>query len=77
MQTEGVVINRLRSGRTQLTHGYLMETIAPQVFPICQFCSNLILTVKHLVLTYPVLHVEKQGMNIFPEKKVMCHWQRY
>ena len=44
---EEVVIHRLRIGHTRLTHGFLMEN---RPDPICNFCHNDILTVRHLLL---------------------------
>ena len=42
---EEVVLNRIRAGHTRLTHGHLVETGPP---PICPFCNNSILTIKHI-----------------------------
>ena len=50
---EEVVMNRLRSGQTQLTHGYILENTGQRVGPICIFCDNAVITVKHLLLTWP------------------------
>merc|ERR1712002_710162 len=47
---EEVILNRLRCGYTNLTHGYLMEDLnnQPRVPPICPFCNNEIITITHI-----------------------------
>ena len=47
---EEVILNRLRCGYTNLTHGYLMEDAnnQPRVPPICPFCNNEIITITHI-----------------------------
>ena len=44
---EEVVIHRIRIGHTRLTHRFLMEN---RPDPICHFCNNEILSVKHFLL---------------------------
>ena len=63
---EEVVLNRLRSGHTRLTHGYLMENIAPQMPPICQYCNNAIVTVKPLLIC-PAVRNERMRGRLFRE----------
>ena len=43
---EEIVLNRLRSGHTCLTQGYLMEREGVQVPPICHYCNNALMTVE-------------------------------
>ena len=62
------VVNRLRAGHTQLTHGYLRETNGPRVLLICQYCDDAIITVKHLLLQCPALQNERNNTSVFREK---------
>ena len=64
---EEVVLNRLRSGHTRRTYGFLMKNSAPQMPPICQYCNNTIVTVKHLLKTCPALMNEKMRRSLFRE----------
>ena len=51
---EEVVVNRVRSGHTKLTHGHLMsDNIAERTPPICHYCSEERLTVDHIFLQCP------------------------
>ena len=45
---EEVVFHRVRIGHTRLTHSYLME--GQRVEPVCHFCNDDQLTIKHLLL---------------------------
>ena len=45
-----VVVNRLRSGHTWLTHNYLMDNAVLEPPPICPMCDSARLTVQHLLL---------------------------
>ena len=62
---EEVVLNRLRSGHTRLTHGYLMENEGPRMPPICTFCRDAIMSVKHILLRCPSLGHERDRLRIF------------
>ena len=42
-----VIINRLRTGHTKLTHGHIMEGFTGNI-PQCSFCTNNQLTIKHI-----------------------------
>ena len=57
-----VILNRLRSGYTNLTHGYLMEdnNNQPRVPPICHFCDNEIITVNHIFTQCTELENERR-----------------
>ena len=68
---EEVVLNRLRAGHSRLTHGYLMDSVRPQVPPICRYCSNAVLTVKHLILTFPNLDRERRKLTVFLSAKAV------
>ena len=61
---EEVVVNRLRAGHCLLTHGYLMENNGPQIPPICGFCNDAILTVKHLLIECPNLNQERRRIDV-------------
>ena len=54
---EEVILNRLRSGYTNLTHGYLMEDngLQPRVRPICPFCDNEAISINHIFTQCPEL----------------------
>lgn len=47
---EEVILNRLRAGHTNLTHGYLMDNNGPRIPPICEYCNENVLTIKHLFI---------------------------
>ena len=63
-----VVMNRLRAGYCRLTHGYLMENMAPQVPPVCRFCNIAVMTIKHLLFACPNLAVERRNVTAFRER---------
>ena len=55
-----VVLNRLRTGHTAITHGYLMEgTPGP---PPCPHCPETLLTVAHIILQCPSLAELRQRL---------------
>ena len=43
-----VTLNRLRSGHTYLTHVYFLDNTIPDVPPVCLYCIEAVITVKHL-----------------------------
>ena len=46
-----VILNRLRSGHCRLTHSHLMEANnIENIIPLCPFCSNHLISVKHILL---------------------------
>lgn len=45
---EQTALNRIKTGHTLITHGYLMDSDAPQIPPVCHFCNNSTLTIKHI-----------------------------
>jgi len=51
-----VLLHRLRSQHTRLTHGYLMDMDMARVPPPCPWCDNCILTIPHLLLDCVALH---------------------
>lgn len=57
---EDTVLNRLRSGHTRITHGFLMAREEP---PICQTCGTL-LTVKHLIADCLMFNQERAEHKI-------------
>ena len=50
-----VIVNRLRLGHTYLTHSYLMDASSHGQPPVCHFCNDALLSVKHLFLVCPQL----------------------
>lgn len=56
---EEVIINRLRSGHTWLTHNYLMSNF-PEPPPTCPLCNTELLTVNHLLLDCPQLNQARE-----------------
>ena len=50
-----VVMNRLRAGHCRFSHGYLMDSTGPRTVPICSFCNNSIMSVKHVLIQCPNL----------------------
>jgi len=50
---ENAVINRLRTGHTLLSHGYLMSS---EPVPPCELCQNETMSVKHLLIECPNLN---------------------
>ena len=65
-QREKTVLKRLRSGHTYLTQRYLMdgEVRAP---PICSFCNDVIMTVRHFFLLCPVLDGQRGHCKVLRE----------
>ena len=64
---EEVIINRLRTGHTKLTHGYLMsDEVAQRTAPICHFCKRERLTIEHIFLQCPVLENHRRA---FPQPR--------
>jgi len=58
---EEVVINRIRLGHTNMTHGYLMDNT--QQFgttPICLFCNDATLTIAHIFKQCPRLEASRR-----------------
>ena len=44
-----VIINRLRSGHTWITHEYLISDIVQAGLEPCPFCNNAVKSVKHFI----------------------------
>ena len=53
---ENAMINRLRTGHTLLSHGYLMSS---EPVPSCELCHNETVSVKHLLIECPNLNYLK------------------
>ena len=45
-----VIIHRVRIGHTRFTHSYVMEGIPIDNVPLCPFCHDFGLSVKHLLI---------------------------
>ena len=54
---EQVIINRMRTGHTHMTHSYLMDRDANGMPPLCHYCQDAILTVKHVMLRCEALRL--------------------
>ena len=52
---EQVVINRLKIGHTNLTHGYLMNNTVQEPRPTCRWCHVEPMSVEHVLVTCPQL----------------------
>ena len=64
---EQVVLNRVRSGHTKLTHGYLMDRGIPDVPPVCSKCHNALMTVKHIFTQYEAIREERRRHFAWPD----------
>ena len=64
---EEIVLNRLRSGHTYLTQGYLMEREVVQERPIWYYCNNALMTVKHLLQVCPALDGDRRRYRVYRE----------
>ena len=60
IRREEIMLNGVQSGHTYLTERHLMEGDGVQVPPICPFCDNALITVKHLLLVCPALDEEQR-----------------
>ena len=67
---EEVILNRLRLGHTRLTHGYLMDSSAPQTPPICEYCNDSVLTVKHILIQCPNLANHRRRITPIQSRSV-------
>ena len=66
---EQVIIHRIRIGHTRLTHSYLMEGRLNA--PLCDFCDDEILTVKHFMIYCPhYLSVRRRFYNVSNMKEL-------
>ena len=51
-------INRLRTGHSRFSHGYMMEN--PRIVPVCPFCCSHSLSVKHIIIQCEALASVRQ-----------------
>ena len=58
-----VILNRLRTGHTRFSHGHLMDSSVPNFPPLCPYCNNDIITVKHVLLECPDLETARNGLT--------------
>ena len=58
---EHVLVNRLRMGHTYITHEYLMDREAGGVRPICPYCQDAQLTVKHILVMCDALAAQRRS----------------
>lgn len=66
-----VVINRLRSGYCFFSHGYLMDRDGLPHPPICELCSDGLLTVKHVLIECRRLVQRRRVIKLFREQRVV------
>jgi len=65
---EQTIINRLRIGHTNMTHGYLMDANQPRIPPVCPYCNETVLTVQHIFSDCGILEQSRHlffGRNSF------------
>ena len=60
---EQTIINRLRIGHTNMTHGYLMDANQPRIPPVCPYCNETVLTIQHTFSDCGIL--EQSRHNFF------------
>ena len=63
---EEVVVNQLKAGYCKFSDGYLMDKDESDVTFVCGKFYYLILTVKHVVLEYPVVRNERAVLGDDP-----------
>ena len=59
---EEVVVNRMRLEHTKLTHGYMFESEAEGQRPLCSWCGEAVMTVKHILVIYPSLRDKRKEL---------------
>ena len=64
-----VVINKLRSGHSLQTHGYLMDDNEPDVSPICEGCPNAVLSIKYILLQCLAYHASRRKMKAWDNRR--------
>ena len=75
---DGVIINRLRSGHTWITHEYLINDIVQAGREPCPFCNNAVKSVKHfttacedLIIVRSEVFESEIGRNVFSLREVL------
>ena len=53
-----VILTRLRTGHWRFSHGYLMDPDLPNVAPVCTYCIDNIMSVRHILIDCPNLRVQ-------------------
>ena len=67
---EEVVVNRLRSGHTWITHNYLMNGTTREPPPICPMCNDDVLDVLHILLKCTrVEQLRIDNIKVYREKR--------
>ena len=73
-----VIINRLRSGHTWITHEYLINDIVQAGPEPCPFCNNAVKSVKHfitecedLIIVRSEVFESEIGSNVFNKREVL------
>ena len=68
---EEVIVNRLRSDHTWITHSYLMNRTIRQPPPICPVCNNNVLDVPHILLKCAqVKELRINNIKAYSKKKI-------
>ena len=44
-----IILNRLRTGHTNITHQYLLDSAMHPFPPVCHFCMDSVLTMEHIL----------------------------
>ena len=47
---EEIIVNRLRAGHCFFSHQFMMNDSGPVVAPVCMFCSQEVISVKHILV---------------------------
>ena len=68
---EEIIINRIRTGHSLITHSYLMDDAVLPVPPICPLCNDAILTIKHVLIDCNVLARERNDSDAYRTANVI------
>jgi len=59
-----VILTRLRAGHCRFSHGYLMDPPdLPNVAPVCTFCNDNIMSVRHILIDCPNLSEQRRILS--------------
>ena len=69
-----IIMNRLRYGHTNLTHGYLMSSNVREPHPGCPACQDSTLTIHHLMFDSVLLfNVSDDSVSVFINAGIAQH----
>ena len=60
---EEVLVNRLRVEHTRLAQEYLFKGEVEGQRPLCEWCREAVLTVKHMLINCPALREKRNAIN--------------